>query len=167
MPAPADERRSATIWPKVIGPNGITLGVRSIILNSSPDEFKIIDLTPRAFHGVARATTDLDILVDPGEFERALQAVRELGFDVEALPMTFADGMEVRRVTKIDGSDSLTLDFLLARGPLQAVLQERVSVETLEGPVSVVSLEGLVRMKAWAGRPQDLADIARLRDLDR
>jgi len=33
--------------------------------------------------------------------------------------------------------------------------------------VSVVSREGLIRMKAWAGRPQDIADIARLRDLDR
>ena len=120
-----------------------------------------------AFHGVARATTDIDILVEPGEIDRALGAVRELGFDVEALPMTFADGMEVRRVTKIDGNDSLTLDFLLAGGPLRAVLHERIVVETLEGPVSVVSLDGLVRMKAWAGRPQDLADIERLRDLDR
>jgi len=120
-----------------------------------------------AFHGVARATTDIDILVDPGELERALRAARELGFDVEALPMTFADGMEVRRVTKIAGNDALTLDFLLARGPLEAVLRERIGVETLAGIVSVVSRDGLIRMKAWAGRPQDLADIARLRDLDR
>jgi hypothetical protein len=75
--------------------------------------------------------------------------------------------MEVRRVTKIDGSDTLTLDFLLAHGPLLTVLLERIRVETLAGTFSVVSREGLIRMKAWAGRPQDLADIARLRDLDR
>jgi len=33
--------------------------------------------------------------------------------------------------------------------------------------MGVVSREGLIRMKAWAGRDQDLADIRRLEELDR
>jgi len=120
-----------------------------------------------AFHGAPRATTDIDLIVAPEEVDRALAAVRGLGFDIEALPMVFADGMEVRRITKLAGEESLTLDFLLARGPLQAVLAARIQVETLDGTFAVVDREGLIRMKAWAGRPQDLADIDRLRGLDR
>ena len=39
---------------------------------------------------------------------------------------------------------------------------------TLQGrDIWVVSREGLIQMKSWAGRPQDLADIDRLRGLDR
>lgn len=136
-------------------------------LEASGVDYAVAGAFAVAFHGVARATTDIDILVDPGQVDAALLAVRTLGFDVPALPMRFADGMEVRRVTKIEADESLTLDFLVAQGPLEEVLRGRIRVETLDGVFSVVSREHLIQMKAWAGRPQDLADIARLRDLDR
>jgi hypothetical protein len=43
----------------------------------------------------------------------------------------------------------------------------RASLATVDAPLWVVSRDGLVRMKAAAGREQDLADIRRLEELDR
>jgi hypothetical protein len=120
-----------------------------------------------AIHGVPRATTDIDLLVDPAQVDGALGAARARQFGVEALPMKFSDGMEVRRVTKVAGSEMLTLDLLLVNPNLEPVWASRERVRTERGEFWVVSREGLIQMKAWAGRPQDLADIERLRELDR
>jgi hypothetical protein len=120
-----------------------------------------------AIHGVPRATTDIDLLVRPEDVDALLSIARARGFGIEALPMRFSDGMEVRRVTKAEGPDLLTLDLLLVNRNLEPVWASRERVPTEHGPFSVVSRDGLIRMKAWAGRPQDLADIQRLQELDR
>lgn len=120
-----------------------------------------------AVHGVPRATTDIDLLIPPEHVELALGAARERGFTVAALPMRFADGMEVRRVTRIEGDDSLTLDLILVNDNLRPIFEGRQRFGTASGEIWVVSREGLIAMKAAAGREQDLADIGRLRDLDR
>jgi hypothetical protein len=120
-----------------------------------------------AIHGVPRATTDIDLLVHPRDLDAALGVTRARRFGIEALPMTFSDGMEVRRVTKTDGADLLTVDLLLVNPNLEPVWTSRERVVTERGEFWVVSREGLIQMKAWAGREQDLADIRRLQDLDR
>ncbi len=120
-----------------------------------------------AIHGVPRATADIDLLVPPDAAERALGAARRRGFAVEALPMRLGDGTELRRVTKLEGEDALTLDLLLVHAGLVTVWESRERLATVHGPLWVVSREGLVRMKAAAGRDQDLADIRRLEELDR
>jgi hypothetical protein len=120
-----------------------------------------------AVHGVPRATTDLDLLVQPGDVEAVLAAARARGFTVQALPMRFSDGMEVRRVSKVEGPEMLTLDLLLVDANLAPVWASRERVPTERGEFSVVSRQGLIQMKAWAGREQDLADIQRLEALDR
>lgn len=120
-----------------------------------------------AIHGVSRATTDIDLLVDPRDLEAALGVARARHFGIEALPMTFSDGLEIRRVVKAEGTDLLTLDFLLVNVNLEPVWASRQRVLTERGEVWVVSRQGLIQMKAWAGREQDLADIRRLEELDR
>ena len=120
-----------------------------------------------AIHGVPRATTDIDLLVRPESLDAALQVASARGFDVQALPMRFSDGLEVRRSTKIDAPELLTLDLLLVNENLESVWASRERVATERGAVWVVSRGGLIEMKAWAGREQDLADIRRLRELDR
>lgn len=120
-----------------------------------------------AIHGVPRATTDLDLLVDPRDLDALLGVARARQFGIEALPMRFSDGMEVRRVTKVDGAEMLTLDLLLVNPNLEPVWTSRERIPTERGEFWVVSRQGLIQMKAWAGREQDLADIVRLRELDR
>jgi len=121
-----------------------------------------------AVHGAPRATTDIDLLVPPEFVDAALGKARDHGFSTEALPMRFTDGMELRRTTKIDDDgDVLTLDLLIVNANLQPVWDSRLEIETDFGKVWVVSREGLIKMKALAGREQDLGDIRRLEDLDR
>jgi hypothetical protein len=120
-----------------------------------------------AIHGVPRATTDLDLLVDPRDLDALLGVARARQFGIEALPMRFSDGMEVRRMTKVDGAEMLTLDLLLVNPNLEPVWTSRERIPTERGEFWVVSRQGLIQMKAWAGREQDLADIVRLQELDR
>lgn len=120
-----------------------------------------------AIHGAPRATTDIDLLIQPVDTERALASVQPLGFDVQAMPMRFSDGMEVRRVSKIRDGEFLTLDFLLVNPILESIWASRITVESDLGTIRVISREALIQMKAWAGRAQDLADIQRLKEMDR
>jgi hypothetical protein len=120
-----------------------------------------------AIHGVPRATTDIDLLVRPESLAAARGVARARGFGVEALPMRFSDGLEVRRSTKTDAPEVLTLDLILVNENLEPVWASRERVSTERGAVWVVSRRGLIEMKAWAGREQDLADIRRLLELDR
>jgi hypothetical protein len=120
-----------------------------------------------AIHGVPRATTDIDLIVPEDAVDLVLDVARGHGFDVPAMPMKFSDGMEVRRVSKIEGEETLTLDLLLVNDNLQPIWADRIQVETEFGPVWVVSRNALIQMKSWAGRDQDHADIRRLQELDR
>jgi hypothetical protein len=83
-----------------------------------------------------------------------------------ALPMTFEAGTprerQVQRVSKIVGSETLSVDLLQASAAFDGLLDEIVEVTLPEGPLVVISQAGLTKMKQLAGRPQDLADLQRL-----
>ena len=119
-----------------------------------------------AVHGSPRATKDIDLLVLPQDVDRAKEAVKAAGFTLPALPMTFGYGTprerRVHRVSKISGEDHLMLDLLEVRDADDEVWRDR-SVLELEGfRLTVVSRNGLARLKRDAGRPQDLADLEKL-----
>lgn len=117
-------------------------------------------------HGATRSTKDIDILILPADLARALEAVRPLGYTFPALPMTFDDGTErerhVQRVSKIDGTQHLLLDLMLADAAFTGALDDRIEVLLPEGPLVIVSRATLIRMKRLAGRAQDLADLENL-----
>jgi len=120
-----------------------------------------------AVHGVPRATADIDLLVLAEAVASALEVARRRGFTFEAAPMRFADGLEIRRVSKIEGEDTLTLDLLPVQPDLEAVWASRQRHALRGGEVSVVSRQALIQMKIRSGRDQDLADVRRLEELDR
>jgi hypothetical protein len=76
-----------------------------------------------------------------------LGAARDRQFGVEALSMTFSDGMEIRRVTKADGTELITLGLLLVNPNLEPVWASRQRVQTERGEFWVVSRHGLTA--AW------------------
>jgi hypothetical protein len=121
-------------------------------------------------HGATRSTKDIDLLISPVDVQRTLDVVRPLGYVFAALPMTFDEGTErerhVQRVSKIEGSEHLLLDLLLADAAFEGALDDRVEVQLPSGPMAVVSRAVLVRMKRLAGRAQDLADLEKLEEHD-
>jgi hypothetical protein len=68
----------------------------------------------------------------------------------------------VRRISKTEGPEVLTLDLVILPPWLSEVWESREAIEWEGREITVVSREGLLAMKRVAGRPQVLADIARL-----
>ena len=96
-----------------------------------------------AIHGVPRATVDIDFLVRPEDVERAKEVAAEVGYTAPAAPMTFASGVTVHRVTKFVGKEFLTLDFLLAEGPLDPIWGERTDIEADGATITTLTREAI------------------------
>lgn len=125
-----------------------------------------------AIHGFPRQTKDINILVEPANVDRALAAAKRAGFDIPARKIIFGlrtgTPREVRRVSKLDDATGklMTLDLLVVNPELERVWATRQVVEADARKLTVVSREGLATMKRIAGRPQDLADLAKLEGTD-
>jgi hypothetical protein len=73
--------------------------------------------------------------------------------------------VEIRRVSKIDDEgELLSLDLLLVTPQVWDVWDSRISMALAGNRYSIVSRDGLIKMKTLAGRSQDLADLERLQD---
>ena len=117
-----------------------------------------------AIHGFVRETLDIDVLIQPESLEKAYKVGAENCFDIRRLDISFKErAVEIRRVSKIDeNGEVLSLDLLLVTPQVKDVWETRETIDFLGNKLSVVSLKSLIKMKTLAGRPQDLADIARL-----
>lgn len=135
-------------------------------LNRDGVEYGVCGGIALAIHGFPRFTKDIDILVRPEDLDRALTVAAAQGFIVAAKPLRFDAGTpkerEVRRISKIEGEDVMTLDLLLSRGVLQDAWDDREAFEWQGRIVKTVSAQALARMKRIAGRDQDLLDVRRL-----
>lgn len=130
-------------------------------------DYAVVGAIALAVHGAPRATTDIDLLIRPEDLAAAMAAARTRGFTIEALPMRFTGSdIDLQRVSRIEGQETLTVDLLLVGPTLEPVWATRQDVATHAGPLRVISRDGLIRMKALAGREQDTADIRRLQELD-
>jgi len=121
-----------------------------------------------AVWGAPRATKDIDLLVQREDLPAALAVARRQGFTLAALPFEFKDGTEVQRVNKVDAAGNLmTIDLMIVDKNLAEAWGSRVRLPFGTGHVTVVSRDALIAMKVRAARPQDIADIQNLKDLDR
>ena len=127
-------------------------------------EYAVCGGLSMAIHGFVRATLDIDVLIRAESLEKAYQVGAENGFDIRGLDISFKDrAVEIRRISKIDDNgEVLSLDLLLVTPQVEDVWETREQIDFLGRKLSVVSREGLIKMKTLAGRPQDLADISRL-----
>ncbi len=120
-----------------------------------------------AIHGAPRATQDIDLLVRPEAVELLRKTAHACGFTFASLPMDLSSGITVLRFTKLIEGQPFMLDALLVGPSTERVWQDRQTAEVDGGTLRVVSREGLVSLKLAAGRPQDLVDVQRLRELER
>lgn len=133
-------------------------------LNESEIEYAVCGGLALAIHGFVRATVDIDVLIQPESLEKAYKIAEEKGFDIRGLDISFKErAVEIRRVSKIDDEgEVLSLDLLLVTPQVEDVWETKEEIDFFGNRLSVVSREGLIKMKRLAGRPQDLADIERL-----
>ena len=142
--------------------------LRSIVatFNARGVEFALCGGLAMAVYAAPRATVDIDFLIRPEDVEAAFAAAESVGYVIKARPMSFSAGaVEIRRVSKIDPAshDVLSLDFLLVTAASRDVWQNRQQV-ILDGlQLTVVSREGLIKLKSFRSSGRDLDDIAVLR----
>ncbi len=117
-------------------------------------------------HGYPRLTKDIDIMVLGEDRERIEESVKEAGYTFNSGIIPFDIGKEterqILRITKVEGEDFLTLDFILVPPYLEEVWRTRENRFLENRNVVVVSRKGLILMKRIAKRPQDIADISNL-----
>lgn len=117
-------------------------------------------------HGHVRATKDIDLLIPADQLQATLAALKGIGFGIVAGPMPFDFGTPqertLYRASKFEGQELLTIDLLLVTPILDDVWTSRQAYTWRGRELSVVSFEGLTKMKIMAGRHQDLADLENL-----
>ncbi len=120
-----------------------------------------------AIHGHPRATQDIDILIREEQLQEVLAVARSAGFWIPSGRMPFKAktplAMEIYRVSKAVGDKLIPLDLMLVSPVLEEIWNGRISGQIGDVECTVVSAEGLIRMKELAARKQDLADIETLR----
>jgi hypothetical protein len=133
-------------------------------LNENGIEYAVCGGLSMAIHGFVRATVDIDILIQAESLEKAYKIAEEKGFDIRGIDISFKErAVEIRRVSKIDDSgEVLSLDLLLVTPQVEDVWETREKIVFLGNQLSVVSREGLIKMKRLASRPPALAEIERL-----
>ena len=134
-------------------------------LEADKIEYAICGGLAMAIHGFVRATVDIDLLILSESLDDAWKIAKNLGYDIEGLPLDFhEDRVKIRRLSKVDNEHKslLTIDFLLVTDALKDVWANRQLIEWEEDKTWVVSREGLIVLKTISGRSQDLVDIERL-----
>jgi hypothetical protein len=159
----ADLRREwSTMTGRVESPSGDFTDFLSEIANHRVKAL-IVGAFAVAFHAKPRFTKDLDIFVEatPENAAQLLQAIAAFGFG--ALDLTAKDFLP-GRVTQL-GYPPHRIDILTS---IDGVLFEDAWASRVPGKygnvdVFYIDRDALIRNKAAAGRPQDLADLATLR----
>ncbi|NGP53191.1 nucleotidyl transferase AbiEii/AbiGii toxin family protein [Thioalkalivibrio sp. XN8] len=127
-----------------------------------------------ALHGAVRGTVDIDFVLrwTLRDLEAAEAALGSLGL-VSRLPVTAGDVFRFRD-EYLRNRNLIAWNFYHPQDlseQVDIVISEdlkgkrRVRMETLAGPVQVLSRKDLVAMKRASGRPQDLADVEALEKL--
>jgi predicted nucleotidyltransferase len=141
-------------------------------------EFLLIGGVAVGYHGHIRATKDVDVVPAPdrGNLERLAEVLRGLDAHVEGAE-EFSEG---EMPDPLDpGALELGGNWVLATrlGRLDVMqwigdhpLWEELSPRSIEDsvgdlPIRFVGYDDLIRLKELAGRPEDLADLQRLREV--
>jgi hypothetical protein len=129
-------------------------------------EFVIVGAYALAFHGAPRASGDIDVYVRPSEDNaaRVHAALLRFGAPLTANGVGAADfaregtvyqiGLPPRRIDVLTQISGLGFDEAWA---------SRIAVGVDGRRVYVIGREALLKNKTSAGRPKDLADVARLK----
>ena len=128
-------------------------------------EYLLVGAYALAAHGLPRATGDIDLWVRPSpeNASRVWSALLRFGAPLSDLSradlveegVIFQIGVAPRRIDILTSVEGVTFD---------EAWPARTHVEVEGVRVVVIGREHLIRNKRAAGRPQDLADVARLEE---
>ena len=120
-----------------------------------------------AAHGHARATADIDLVIESGAeaVARARTAAASIGALQTKRPVSQFKRIALLRVLLApDGAtEPIPVDLLLPPAAIEADLLARVATTTIAGEqMPLVSVEDLILLKLFRASPTDLADVRAL-----
>jgi predicted nucleotidyltransferase len=131
--------------------------------NAERVEYLLVGAYALAAHGLPRATGDIDLWIRPSAsnaqcVRRALDrfGAPRLGIslpDLETPDLVVQLGLPPRRIDLMTSIDGIVFE---------TAWRERVTISVEGIEVPTISRENLITNKRATGRPQDLADVARL-----
>lgn len=139
-----------------------------VALDDAAAEFAVVGGHAVAFHGHARATKDLDVLVRavPENTTRVYRALAAFGAPLSTFEVTEEDfatydgvlqiGLPPRRIDILNRASGITFDEAIADGEFFEIEGRRIPV---------IGRGALIKNKRAAARTQDLADIKALERL--
>ena len=130
-------------------------------LNAREVRYVIIGATAFPVHGYARATLDVDILIEPTEenASRMWEALRAFGYDVT--DVTIKD-MLAKKILIRQYLLETDIHPSAAGVTFEQVWDNRVEGAVGETPTYFAGLDELIAMKQAAGRPKDMEDLRAL-----
>ncbi len=133
-------------------------------LNERSVRYVVIGSAAFPVHGYARATLDVDFLIDAerANAEGFRAALAEFGYDVSDLT---ADDLLTQKVLLRQFRLQTDVHPYAAGVTFAGVWDRRVASAIGETPAPFASLDDLIAMKAAAGRPKDVEDLRVLREL--
>lgn len=136
------------------------------LLNSRRVEFIVVGAHALAYYGLPRFTKDIDFLVhsETANAERIIEVLAEFGFG--SLGLCAADFLEKNQVIQL-GRDPHRIDLLTGLSGVDwaECWATKVAGAMDDLPVYFLGKETYVKNKLASGRPQDLADVDRLREI--
>jgi len=137
------------------------------LLNSRKIKYLLVGGHAVAFHGHPRYTGDVDFLIDTSPENAALVAAAVGDFGFASLGLKEGDFRETETIIQL-GRAPNRIDLLTSLTAVSFEEAWKTRAEArLDGlPVWVISKDLLVQNKLAAGRPQDVADVARLREIN-
>lgn len=160
----------------------MAFNVRQIFaaLNEAQVDYVVVGGMAVILHGYLRATADLDLVIDlaPENCRRAMAALSRIGFRPR-LPIAIENFSDPgKRKEWIEQRNMLVFQLWDPANPLRSLdvfvkepiafdqlLRDAVKTDIDGMPVPIASIEHLIEMKQTAGRPRDLDDVAKLRQI--
>ncbi len=138
-------------------------------LNEYGAAYAVVGGIALAFHSLPRFTRDIDILGTPSDIEKYQEIFSELSYISLGKPWTFMSAdMTLHRYGKKSNTNEeqlLVVDLLIGNEPAHLKIIERSLIdESSAGNVRLATREDLIWLKTLRSSPQDLVDIANLKE---
>lgn len=126
--------------------------------------YAIVGGVAMAFYAEPRFTQDIDMLLEPKDFEKARRILEQNGYIESGEPWTFkSTPLTLRRFFKAIGNDQMIIDLLVAGNKKHLEIIENALIAQGEhGIAHVAEKSDIIWLKRQRNSLQDQADIERL-----
>jgi len=151
-------------------------------LNNKQVQYVVVGGVACVLHGVVRLTADLDIMIclEENNITKFVTIMNELGYKPK-VPVKAEDFISAEKRKKwIKEKNMKVLSFFHPDNPVnlidvfieefidfKTIISDAVKMKSGKTTIPVASIKNLIKLKEISGRPQDIADIRALKEIEK